>query len=177
MKRTKVLALLLAAASAGLACDEKGAYGFEFGKPVPESASREQRDGGSVPNAMGCFDGAVPAPIPEFEKYGYCANRDRKFVYAITEFREFMDEKNADDEIARKAAFDKVRKEILVLKATLEERYGLKYQPDYANGLSWTAEGPVVTSWITVLGRQLRVECTHRKFEADAFRAGMQSWR
>jgi len=95
MKQVRWAALLLAASGAGLACDATGAFGFEFGKPVPADASKDQT-GGSVKNAMGCFDGMVPAPTQPFEGYAYCANRDRKFVYAIEASRVYAEGKILD---------------------------------------------------------------------------------
>ena len=82
MKRKLILMLLLTTNST-FSCDDQGAFGFEFGNPVPSDAEQFQYEGGSARNAAGCFYGTLPEQLIGWEKYSYCANRDRKFVYAL----------------------------------------------------------------------------------------------
>jgi hypothetical protein len=166
MHKELALAILLLSSPA-LACDEKGAFGFEFGKPVPKDADEQQR-GGSVKNAMGCFDGSVPDPLPGFDRHAYCANRDRKVVYGL----------EASHNIEPgEAGIAKAKQEILAIKKEWEEKYGLVFKPNYDHGLSWTAETPQVYSRIYVLfGQTLVVECNNPELESKAMQIALKSW-
>jgi len=175
MKRSFVLAALLFAGESS-ACSETGAFGVRFGEPVPTSAADKQRDGGSVQNAMGFFDGEVPEPMPGF-RHGYGANRDRSFVYAVDAQRRFFDDQGVKDvRAAYTEALAKVKEEIAVIRKSWEEKYGLSFQRDHENGLSWTADGGTFTARIYVgFFYKLNVECSNKSLEARAIRAAMSS--
>jgi len=174
MKQVRWAALLLAASGAGLACDATGAFGFEFGKPVPADASKDQT-GGSVKNAMGCFDGMVPAPTQPFEGYAYCANRDRKFVYAIEASRVYAESKILDaDKPGAAEMYAKARAAIAEIKDAWEKKFGLVYKAENDRGITWEAESPTVRSTITVWGPKV-ADCTNKSLEAQAMKAAMSS--
>jgi hypothetical protein len=175
MKRMTWAALLLAASGASLACDATGAFGFEFGKPVPQDASKTLI-GGSVKNAMGCFDGMVPAPAEPFEGYAYCANRDRKFVYAIEASRIYADGKILDaDKPDAAEMYAMARAAIAEIKETWEKKFGLVYKAENDRGIRWEAETPTVRSTITIWGPKVVVDCTNKSLEAQAMKAAMGS--
>ncbi len=168
---------LLLTGGAALACSEKGAFGVEFGKPVPASASKQQRDGGSVKNAMGFFDGEVPEPMPGF-KHGYGANRDRAFVYAIEAKRFFFDlnspaTPNSNEEF--KAARQAATTEVVQIKDDWEKKFGLSFERDDDEGRSWTADGGTFTARIYIFASAIHVECSNKKLSNKAFSRGMAS--
>jgi len=175
MKQVRWAALLLAASGAGLACDATGAFGFEFGRPVPQDASMYQI-GGSVKNAMGCFDGMVPAPMQPFDHYRYCANHDRKFVYAIEASHVYADGKVLDADKPDAAEIRAKAKQVIAeIKEAWEKKFGFKYTSDYEHGLRWTAETPEVRSVIDTVGPRIVVDCTNKKFEASAMKIALKS--
>ena len=157
-----------------LACDEKGAFGFEFGQPVPAGAGNPS--GGSVSNALTCFTGEVPTPSPEFQQYSYCANRDRKSVYSLEGKVEFAGGRtinNAEADLMQKAA-----EAIALLRKTWEEKFGFRYSKDFeSHELSWTATTPTLRSNIRLWGNFVVVECTNLALEKNALSAAMKSWR
>jgi hypothetical protein len=172
MKRIMVLTLL-ATSGAGLACDDTGAFGVKFGTRVPNDAAEKQHRGGSVANAMGCFFGNVPTPFPGFDKHAYCANKDRKSVYALEGYVTILGGKMIwdGDEVEQKAV------EIVAkVKQTWEEKFGFKYTQDYEKSdLSWTAENASLYSHISVDGQYVVVECTNKALEGKALGAGLKS--
>jgi hypothetical protein len=167
-----VLAVMVTTSSLGMACDEKGAFGFEFGRPVPAEASK-QMIGGS---GMGCFDGIVPLPWEGFDKYSYCANRDRKFVYSIDARRNYAGGKVYDAGMPDAAEVKaKATQAITEIKDAWEKKFGLKYASDYSHGLRWTAETPAVASVITISGPYVVVDCTNRSLESKAMGIAIKS--
>jgi len=175
MKTMTSLAALMLASSASLACDATGAFGFEFGKPVPAEASKTLV-GGSVKNAMGCFDGMVPSPTAPFERYAYCANRDRKFVYAIEASRIYADGKVLDaDKPDAAEMYAKARAAIAEIKEAWEKKFGLVYKAENDRGIRWEAETPTVRSTITIWGPRVVVDCTNKSLEAQAMKAALSS--
>lgn len=175
MKRLRWAVLLLAASGASVACDATGAFGFEFGKPVPADASKDQV-GGSVKNSMGCFDGMVPAPTQPFESYTYCANRDRKFVYAIEAKRTYADGKVLDaDKPDAEEMYAKARAAIAEIKDAWEKKFGLVYKSESESGIRWEAETPTVRSTIMIWGDKVVVDCTNKSLEAQALKAALSS--
>jgi hypothetical protein len=173
MKMPMMFAALLVTSSTGLACTDTGAFGVQFGTPVPKDADEEMHRGGSVPNAMGCFYGTVPAPFPGFDKYAYCANRDRKTVYALEGYvvidggRKIWD----GDDVKEKA-----RAIVSTFKQNWAEKFGFKFEQDFpSNVLTWTAETDTLSAHISVDGQYVIVECTNRMLEGKAFAAGLKT--
>jgi hypothetical protein len=163
MHKQLTLAMLLLSSTA-LACDEKGAFGFEFWRPVPKEADEHQQ-GGSVKNAMGCFDGVVPDPLPGFDRHAYCSNRDRKVVYGL----------EASHKIEPgEAGIEKARQEILAIKKEWEDKYRLVFETVYDHGLSWTVDTPKVYARIHVRFGHLVVECSNPQLEAKAMQIALK---
>lgn len=179
MKKQGVMALaLLLAGGTALGCSEKGAFGVEFGTPVPNHASKTQRDGGSVKNAMGFFDGDVPQPLalPGY-KHGYGANRDRSFVYAVEAKRSFFDlgaptTTTTNEEF--KAAVKTAIEEVIQIKNDWEQRFGLEFESDYEDGHSWTADTGVFTARVYIFSASIHVECSHNALMSKAFSTAMK---
>ena len=164
--------LLLVCSSLAFACDEKGAFGFEFGKPVPGKATRELSGG----TGAACYEGVVPAPIPGFESYGYCALRSRKFVYSLEAHRPIPGRETLEGAQAQgPEAKEKLKQEVLALVKEWEEKFGFKYESNWDSGLSWTAETPTLSSRIAVSGPELVIECTNKALENKAFAQGLKS--
>ena len=172
MKRGFLLAVLLGASSAGLACTEKGAFGAEFGKPVPANASADAYDYGLGTDGRGCFTATAPAPYKRFGKYGYCANRSDKVVFAVDAYRTIIDPSQMKEENPawEKAAND-ARAEILGIKKDWEKKYGLTFKMHGTLGLVWSAETPAVQAVIAVQGAELHVKCVNRALEAKSMSA------
>lgn len=174
-----VLALMLAGGTA-LGCSEKGAFGVQFGTPVPSHASKMQRDAGSVKNAMGFFDGDVPEPVtlPGY-KHGYGANRDRSFVYAVDAKRNFFDlgaPTTATTDQEFKAAVKAAIEEVIQIKNDWEQRFGLKFESDYESGHSWTADAGTFTARVYIFSASIHVECSNKALESKAIAAALKSW-
>jgi hypothetical protein len=172
MKRVKVAVLLLSASGASLACDATGAFGFEFGKPVPKEANGPMIGG----SGMGCVDGVVPAPASFFDHYAYCANRDRKFVYAIEASRVYADGRVLDaDKPDAEEMYAKARAAIADIKAEWEKKFGFVYEKVYEHGLHWEARTPTVSSTIMVMGPRVVVDCTNQALQSKAMGIAIKS--
>jgi hypothetical protein len=175
MKQGVVFLALLFASSAGLACTAAEAFGFKLGEPVPRQASKEQRDGGHVKNAMGYFDGEVPKPLEGFQ-HGYGANKDRAFVYGIDAKRVMIPPGTPDPDKAFKAIREQMKAEILSLKDALAKEYNLTFEQDYESGLSWTARNGDLMVTVHSFSGALRVECLNTELMGKAMKAAMKSW-
>jgi hypothetical protein len=177
MLRGMLCGLLLVASSAAGACTESGAFGFKFGEPVPKGVGKEHV-GGSVQNAMGCSEGAVPTPWPGYDVYAYCSNRDRKFVYALEAKRVYAGGRIYDAGQADAAELEKKAvEEIAAIRTAWETQFGFKFVSDYEHGLSWTAETPRVRANIGVRGPNIVIECTNRDLESKAMGIAFKSWK
>lgn len=163
-----VLVLLLARPAFG--CDQAGAFGFPFGKPVPEDAT-DVKDfwfqGGTAPgNVIRSFTAKVPAPLAGFDNYVYWSNRDRKIVHAITAFRRLS---AAPGEASRRSALEQTRMEMEALRKSWSAKYGFTYAETATGGQTWEATMPVVSSTIGRFGTDyLYIECVHRDLQREA---------
>jgi hypothetical protein len=173
MKRGWTTAALLAVASGGHACTETEAFGFKLGDPVPHTAAAKQYSGGYVKNAMGFFEGEVPQPLEGF-KHAYGANRDRSFVYAIEAVRPVIDLHAPDYDARFEAARDALIAQVIALKDSLAEKWGLSFEKDYESGLSWTANQGKLSVTVHLLLGDLRVECANTELMGKAFGAAMK---
>jgi hypothetical protein len=177
MWRGLMVGVMYFGSSAAWPCTEAGTFGFKFGDPVPAHVGKNHV-GGSVQNAMGCSPGSVPTPMPGFESYNYCSNRDRKFVYAIEALHVYADGKVYDAGQPDAAEMEaKVVAAIAAARQDWEARFGFKFTSDYAHGLSWTAETPKLRANIGVRGPHIVVECTHRELESKAMDIAFKSWK
>ena len=167
MKRKLILMLLLTTSRA-FSCDEQGAFGFEFGKPVPSDAEQFQYEGGSARNAAGCFYGALPEQLVGWEKYSYCANRDRKFVYALRASSKV--EKGAEGR-------EKARLMIIAAKEEWSKKYQLNFEQEFDSSFNWTAKTPKITASIYMLyGEEIFLECSHNELLGKAAQIALSSW-
>lgn len=181
MKKLVGLTALLLMNNAVWACDEKLAFGFELGKPVPVEA----RDltvfwftGGSVPNALDSYEAKVPEPIAGFDRYGYWANRDRKVVYSVFAFRSLdAGGKPLADEAAQKLPLERAKQDMEAIRKQWHEKQGFDFRQADSE---WMLEATTATVKVTigvVGGEYLYVECTHRALEKEAMTVALKSWR
>jgi hypothetical protein len=129
-------------------------------------------------SGMGCADGPVPMPWEQFNEYSYCANRDRKFVYAIEASQVYAGGRILDADKPGAAEIEARAKQVIAeIKEDWEEKFGFKYESDYPHGLSWTAETPTVRSNIAVRGPRIVVDCTNKSLESKAMGLALKNFR